>query len=194
MLENFDFFIVALAPTLRSAQNLYKNSFNIPTRHIWNSSGNVPATLSLISAKICYKFVKSSHVILTVLLISFLEITFLKGTSLWRVLMWSPKMHRVWVFSKSLCSKAHLCVIKPTLKWSSKKHRVKVFLESLFSKARLCDQLSYGHRNSVGYKYPRNHYIRKHFCATSSHMVIEKTEGMTASVIQWLSIHVNHIE
>jgi hypothetical protein len=34
MLDNFDFFIVALAPTLRSAQNLLRNNFSIPTRHI----------------------------------------------------------------------------------------------------------------------------------------------------------------
>ena len=41
MLENFDFFIVALAPALRSAQNLYKkNNFSISTRHICNLDGN----------------------------------------------------------------------------------------------------------------------------------------------------------
>jgi hypothetical protein len=35
MMENFDFFIVALAPALRSAQNFKKrSSFSIPTRHI----------------------------------------------------------------------------------------------------------------------------------------------------------------
>jgi hypothetical protein len=34
MMENFNFFIAALAPALRRAQNLYENSFNIPTRQI----------------------------------------------------------------------------------------------------------------------------------------------------------------
>jgi hypothetical protein len=62
MLEIFDFFIVALAPALRSAQNLLKklvSAFQLGTYEIRVGIGTPTLTISFLRLKACDKILES---------------------------------------------------------------------------------------------------------------------------------------